>query len=261
MGMYDAAVLCVPNQVKLGLLNYLLRAGKHALVEKPLLLPDPKTAQHLNDLARSHDCIWYTSYNNRFEPNVIRLKQLLKEGMLGSFYHARLVYGNGTVQNCIGTWREGGYGVLEDLGCHLIDLIDFLFNDVSSDFLIWKASKIESQVFDHCIFATSNGKIVLECALLMWKNTFTIDVYGRLGSLHLRGLCKWGPSELLIHQRVLPSGIPIETREVVEQDDRTWHLDIREFEKRVKSRETSFVGDLRISKVLQGLVQKAADLL
>ena len=258
--MYDAAVLCVPNQVKLNLLCHLLGAGKHVLVEKPLLLPDLETAQHLNELARCHNCIWYTSYNHRFEPQVIRLKQLLEEELLGPLYHARLVYGNGTVQNCIGTWRESGYGVLEDLGCHLIDLTDFLFNYTSSEYLLWEASKVESQAFDHCVFATADRKIVLECAMTMWKNTFTVDIYGQLGSLHLRGLCKWGPSELLIHERVFPSGMPIETREVVDQEDRTWHSDVCEFEKRVMSQHTSYVTDVRISMSLQGLARQAVNL-
>jgi predicted dehydrogenase len=249
--VYDAAVLSVPTQAKLDLLRYLLGIGKHVLVEKPLIIDE---VQHLDDLARQHDCIWYTSYNHRFEPNIVRLKQLLDEGAVGALYHARLVYGNGTVQNWLGTWRESGHGVLEEVGCHLIDLTDFLFGYEGTRYLMWEASKIESQVFDHCIFATADRKIVLECATTMWKNTFAVDVYGQSGSLHLDGLCKWGPSELLIRQRVFPSGVPVEAREVVDQPDDTWQKDFDEFERWVRERQTSCISDLRISQSLHGLV-------
>ena len=250
---YDAAVLCVPTPSKLDLVRYLLQAGKHVLVEKPVLLPGVKVAQQLDGLARDHDCIWYTSYNHRFEPNVVRLNHLLGEGMIGCVYHARLVYGNGTVQNWLGTWRETGYGVLEEVGCHLIDLTDLLFG--RSIFSMWEASKVESRVFDHCFFATTDRKIVLECATTMWKNTFTIDIYGQLGSLHLNGLCKWGPSELLIRRRVFPSGVPVETREVVDQVDGTWQKDFDEFERRVEERQTSYASDLQISLILDDLAR------
>jgi scyllo-inositol 2-dehydrogenase (NADP+) len=184
----------------------------------------------------------------------------LEQGVIGPLNHARMTYGNGTVQNWIGSWRESGYGVLEDLGCHLIDLTQFVLNYTNSNYLMWQGGKIESQVMDHCIIATSDRKVVLECATTMWKNTFTIDVYGNLGSLHLNGLCKWGPSVLLIHQRVFPSGKPIETQEVVEQEDRTWHLDFDEFEKRVERQTTSYITDLNLSVILSDLGQKALTL-
>jgi scyllo-inositol 2-dehydrogenase (NADP+) len=257
---YDAAVLAVPNQVKTALLRELLAKGKHVLVEKPLLFPTPDVALELKELSGNTGAVWYTSYNHRFEPLVRRLREFLEQGVIGSLYHARMTYGNGTAQNSIGSWRESGYGVLEDLGCHLIDLTNFLFDYADSSYLVWQADKIESQVIDHCIIATSNRKVMLECATTMWKNTFTIDVYGKLGSLHLNGLCKWGPSVLLIHQRVFPSGKPIQTQEVVAEEDRTWHMDFDEFEKRVESQTISYVTDLNISMILSDLGQKASTL-
>src|SRR4051812_23459863 len=50
---YDAVVVATPNESKLALLEYFLGQGKHALVEKPLLLPDRVTFQRLQALARS----------------------------------------------------------------------------------------------------------------------------------------------------------------------------------------------------------------
>jgi predicted dehydrogenase len=260
LATYDAAVLSVPNQVKIELLHYLLAKGKHVLVEKPLLFPDLATSRALQALAGQSGAVWHTSYNHRFEPLLIRLKRLLDEGVIGRLYHARLVYGNGTVQNSIGTWRDAGWGVLEDLGCHLMDLTEFLFHYASDEYVLWEASMVESHAFDHCVFATADRQIVLECATTVWKNTFTVDVYGELGSLHLRGLSKWGPCELQVHKRVFPSGVPTETREVLEQGDRSWFLDLGEFERRVQAGITSYHSDLRISIALHRLGQEAAKL-
>ena len=125
------------------------------------MFPDCDTAAAARDLAHQTGTVWYTSYPHRFEPLIVRLKGLLEEGIIGPVYNARLVYGNGTVKNCIGTWRESGYGVLEDLGCHLIDLTEYLFNYTSCDYRAWEASCMESQVLDHCVYATADRKVVL----------------------------------------------------------------------------------------------------
>src|SRR3990172_3869655 len=72
---YDAAILAVPNQAKLELLEYFLSRGKHVLVEKPLILPDQEIGERLARLAAEHNAIWYTSFNFRFEPNVFSFKR------------------------------------------------------------------------------------------------------------------------------------------------------------------------------------------
>lgn len=254
---YDAAVLCVPNQVKIELLQRLLSMGKHVLVEKPLLFPDRKAADAAKGLSHETGAVWYTSYTLRFEPLVVRLKTLLEQEIIGEVYNAKIVYGNGTVKNSIGTWREAGYGVLEDLGCHLINLTEYLFGYTSPDYLTWQAHKFESRVFDHCLFATADRKVVLECATTMWKNKFGIDIFGQLGSLHMQGLRKWGPSEISIRKRVFPSGAPMETLESSIGEDLSWSLDFEEFEKRVESRAASYESDLQISLSLHKLMQDA----
>lgn len=248
---YDAAILSVPNAAKADLVCRLVAAGKHVLVEKPFLFSDGESARKLARIADANNAVWYTSYNLRFEPLILRARHLLENGTLGSLYHARALYGNGTVRNCIGTWRETGYGVLEDLGSHLVDLAGFLFGYDESGFLLWEASTLESKVLDHCVFASPDRRLVLECGTTFWKNDFKIDVYCEMGSLHLSGLCKWGPCQLVVRKRVYPSGEPEETTETVQMADPTWTLDIAEFEERVKLKDSSWANDLRISESLR----------
>jgi scyllo-inositol 2-dehydrogenase (NADP+) len=254
-GDYDAAVLAVPTQAKLALLEYFLGRGKYVLVEKPLLFDSRASADRLDRLARRQGAGWYTSYNHRFEPLVQTMKQRLDAGQLGSFYYGRLFYGNGTVGNVVGTWRDQGLGVLEDLGSHLLDLSRFLLGGAAEAFRPWSLERHEaSSSFDHCIIASDNSRLVLEVSFLAWKNTFTIDLFGNRGSMHLSGLPKWGPSSLIARQRVLPSGVPTEEIETLPAgEDLTWERDLEHFEAFSRASQTSVENDLWLSETLQAL--------
>lgn len=250
---YDAAVVATPNVVKLALLRELLSTGKHVLVEKPLIFSGPEEADALASLADKNGAIWYTAYNHRFEPAIVELKKRIEAGTLGEFYHGRFLYGNGTVQNIAGTWRDGGFGVIEDLGCHLIDLAEFLFDVSTPDYRLLESSANESAAVDHCVFTDRGGRLVFECATTMWKNAFSIDVFGSRGSLHLAGLRKWGEAELIARERVFPSGVPIEERWSDSGPDNSWADDFREFESRVGRRVNSRRTDSLVSEAVKRL--------
>ena len=250
LAQYDAAVLAVPNQVKISLLDFLLDHGKHALVEKPLIFPDETTAHRLQQMAQQRRVTWYTSYNFRFEPHVVRLRGLIADGSLGEVYHARMFYGYGTAGSVAGTWRDDRLGVLQDLASHLVDLTGFVFDRFGSDFLIWKRGAHELGGVDHCILATTDRRIVIECSYLSWRNRWTIEVVGARGALQMEGLTKWGTSELIIQRRRLPSGVPDETREIATAPDPTWAADLAHFEQMVTARQTSFENDLWVSRTL-----------
>jgi scyllo-inositol 2-dehydrogenase (NADP+) len=252
---YDAAILAVPNESKLTLLSYFLGCGKHVLVEKPLLFPDREGAERLAHLASQFGSVWYTSYNHRFEPLIERMHQRLSDGAIGDLYHGRFFYGNGTVRHVVGTWREQGLGVVEDLGSHLLDLSGYLLGCSGQRFVPWTLARHESSNFDHAVFASEDGRLVLEASFLSWKNTFSIDLFGERGSLHIEGLPKWGSARFVERQRVLPSGLPLEiTEAAVPGEDLTWDRDLAFFEGQIARHETSFANDNWISCTLQSLV-------
>ena len=246
---YDAAVLAVPNDVKLSLMGYFLARGKHALVEKPLIL-DAASAAELDRHARTGDAIWYTSYNFRFEPHVIALKQHVEAGTVGRVYRVRMFYGNGTAGAIAGTWRDSRLGILEDMASHLIDLAGFVFGRAGEELRVWERHAHELKGPDHCILATPDRAVVIECSFLAWKNRWRIEVTGEQGSLEMDGLTKWAGSELIIRRRRLPSGVPDETRDVLPPPDRTWVGDIAHFESLVAARRTSRDNDLWLSRAI-----------
>jgi scyllo-inositol 2-dehydrogenase (NADP+) len=246
---YDAAILAVPNDVKIELMESLLDRGKHVLVEKPLIL-DAATAADLSRRAAATGAIWYTSYNFRFEPNVIALKRHLDAGALGRLYRVRMFYGNGTAGTIAGTWRDSRYGVLEDMATHLIDLAGFVFGRFGSEFRVWERRGYELKGIDHCILASADGDLVIECSFLSWKNRWRIEVVGERGALEMDGLTKWGASTLVWWRRTLPSGVPEESREVTPGPDPTWAGDIAHFEARAAAADTSCANDLWLSRTI-----------
>ena len=255
-GSYDAALVCTPDGPKVELLTWLLGHGKHALVEKPLVAAQDGDLEALGALAHRQGAVCYTAYNHRFEPHLVSVKRLLDEDRIGRVYHCRMFYGNGTardVRNSV--WRDHGLGVIPDLASHMLDLCLFFFGRPAGDVRMWTAQRYENAAFDYFLmgFPEASPMIKLEGTLLSWRNTFGLDLIGEEGSIHVTGLCKWGPSSLIVRRRVLPSGRPGEEVETLEQPDPTWAIEYEYFKKLSVSGGTNIDNDLWINGVLNGL--------
>jgi predicted dehydrogenase len=251
---YDAACVCVPDEAKLPILRHRLRHGKHALVEKPLLGSSAEIRE-LIELARANAATCYTAYNHRFEPHIATLKGILDTGSLGSIYLARFFYGNGTARDVRNSpWRDKGLGVFSDLGSHMLDMAHFLFGPHSEPGELWSADRFENKAPDHVLFGYRGQRVLeMEATLLSWRNTFGLDLFGELGSAHINCLCKWGPSTLTVRTRVLPSGRPAETIEVLEQPDPTWELEYNYFLELCRNGGTNLENDIWIYEKIREL--------
>lgn len=247
---FDAAVITTPQDPKLELVKHFLKLKKHVLVEKPLIITS-KEGKELEKLAKENKVIWHTSYNHRFEPNIEKLNKIIKAGTLGPLYHARFVYSFGNIKERIGTWRETKYGVLEEIAPHLIDFTLNIFKYKGKDFKPLIKRKVESKIFDHWVFSTTDDKIVFETSSVTWKYIFSLDIYGQKGSVHISQLNKWGGSTLIIRKRVLPSGAPLEKIIHTQGSDITWKKDFKFFERMAKAKITSLNGDLELSEALK----------
>ncbi len=257
---YDTALVCVPDDAKLSIVKYLLSAGKHTLVEKPFLVPSLEDLKELRDLARAKKAACYTAYNHRFEPHLVRVKELLSKNLLGPLYLVKFFYGNGTARDVRqSAWRDRGAGVLTDLGSHLLDLALFLFDKKDLKLEPWRLETFENRAFDYAMIG-SQGKPLFEfeMTLLSWKNTFRVDIFGERGSIHVNGLCKWGPSILEVRKRMLPSGRPSEESETLECPDPTWEKEYAYFKKLCASGGSNLDNDIWIQSALAGLESLAS---
>lgn len=250
---FQAVIIATSKQPKLELIEYWLKKGKHVLVEKPVIL-SPKQYENFNRICKDQGVVLYTSYNLRFEPSIVKLRGLLDSNFLGTLYHAEMTYGYGNVKQLSNTWRESGYGVLDEIGSHLVDFCFYMFGYFDTSFKSINLQKVESKTLDHCVFATPDKKIIMTASALYWKNLFQINVYGEKGSIHVSGLCKWGKSTITIATRIVPAGIPTETEEVFEGSDKSWGEDINHFEQLVKQKVEYGPEDLRVSSALVNIV-------
>jgi scyllo-inositol 2-dehydrogenase (NADP+) len=256
VGDYDSALVCTPDAPKLGILRHLLENGKHLLVEKPLIGDGPEDLLELEALAKARNAVCYTAYNHRFEPHFVNLKNVLDSGRLGKIYSARFFYGNGTARDARNSpWRDQGFGVLPDLGSHLLDTILFLFGPIEGCCRPWRTDRFENRSFDRYVFGF-HGPLPVDCEMTMlsWRNTFHADVYGEMGSAHIECLCKWGPSTLTVRTRVLPSGRPPEESTTLVCADPTWKLEYEHFQSLCKAPVSNTWNDIWIQAKLQELM-------
>lgn len=250
---FDAAFVCTPEEQKIPLIEYLLAAKKHVLVEKPLLAADNVILKKLKNIAEEQNVCCYTAYNHRFEPHFVKVKEHL--GSLGKIYTCRLFYGNGTardVRNSV--WRDKEMGVLTDLGSHLLDALYYWFEREDFNFQISLSNTFENQSYDHVVL-TSKGKmlVTLEMSLLSWKNQFTCDIIGEEGSLHIDSLCKWGPATYIKRKRKLPSGRPSEEAITLIQEDTTWQREHEYFFELCKKKKNTLENDMKINAIFNNL--------
>ena len=256
---YDAALLCIPDEPKIDIINYLLSHRKHLLVEKPLFAAKPADLIRLKDLAEKNRTVCYTAYNHRFEPHFVRMREAISSGRLGRIYSIRMFYGNGTARLVRDSaWRDQGAGVLPDLGSHMLDTAHFWLGKPMDGFRIHASNCFENQAFDQVAFGNVVGKngnplLQLEVTLLSWRNHFYADVFAENGSAHINSLCKWGPSTFSIRDRKLPSGRPDEESVTLVQPDPTWALEYEHFKKLCASGVNNIDNDIWINTTLGGL--------
>ncbi len=119
MGM-DAVSIVVPTRMHRQVAIEAIEAGAHVLVEKPIA-DTVENAEAIIKTADDNDRLVMVGHIERFNPAVIKLKEIIEEGLLGKIVS-------------ISTTRVGPYnprirdvGVILDIGVHDIDIISFLY--------------------------------------------------------------------------------------------------------------------------------------
>ena len=110
---YDTVFLCVPDDEKINLIKFCIKNKKHVLIEKPLLAKSNKELNDLEIKAKRKKLIIYTAYNHRFEPGILKIRNLIQSKKLGKIYRCKIFYGNGTsyvVKK--NAWRDKKLGVI-----------------------------------------------------------------------------------------------------------------------------------------------------
>jgi len=132
-----AISVTAPNQLHAEVCIAAARAGKHIWGEKPLGRDAHETAA-IAAAARRHDVRTIVGFNYRHVPLVQHARSLIEAGELGRLTRVRGTFLADYAADAAGvfSWRferaKAGSGVLGDLMCHVVDLLEHLAGPVHS---------------------------------------------------------------------------------------------------------------------------------
>ncbi len=126
--------VCTPNGVHAAHAIQVLNAGKHALCEKPLGLSVAECG-HMIQAAEKNNRRLFAIKQNRYNPPVAAVKQLIEEGRLGKITNVQLsCFWNRNNAYYANSWKgtkDMDGGILYTQFSHFIDLLYWMVGDVA----------------------------------------------------------------------------------------------------------------------------------
>jgi predicted dehydrogenase len=245
----DVVVIATTHDVLAPISCAAIDAGKAVLVEKPAARSVRELDVVIEAAARAKVPV-RVGFNHRYHPALRKARELQEAGELGELMFVRGRYGHGARLGYEREWRadpeRSGGGELMDQGVHLIDLArSFLgpFAKVSGTArtYYWPMS-VDDNAF--LTLETAGGQVAfLHVSCTEWKNTFSLEVYGKKAKLHIEGLGGSYGLERLAFYRMLPQMGPPETTiwEYPMADD-SWNVEMAEFMDEIRRGRHSAVG-------------------
>lgn len=239
-----------------------VQAGKHVLVEKPGAI-SLKELDELAVLALKHSVLVRIGYNHRYHPAFIKAREIFQSGVLGSVMFVRGRYGQGGRIGYDREWRANpqlsGGGELIDQGVHLIDLAGIFLGEFTSVDGHTATYFWDMPVDDNAFISLRNAEgrtAWLHASCTEWKNTFSFEIYGTKGKLHVEGLGGSYGVERLYHYQMLPEmGPPDTVIYEYPRGDESWKLEMAEFFDDIYLRRTPIPG-LKEAKAALSVVEK-----
>ena len=128
-GGLDAVVVCVPPHLHAPVATASFDAGLHVYLEKPIALTVAEGEQLVAAWRRART-IGMIGFNFRFHPQVLRIRERLRDSAIGTPLGVRAIFS--ILPHELPEWkraRRDGGGVLLDLASHHIDLVHYLLDD------------------------------------------------------------------------------------------------------------------------------------
>lgn len=126
----DVLHICTPHYLHPEMALYAAKKGVNILTEKPMAIR-LEDAYAMHKAAKDHHVILQVSFQNRYNPGSLLIKETLASGELGKIFSARfLVAWNRSDEyysksEWKGTWDKEGGGVMIDQAIHTLDLMNW----------------------------------------------------------------------------------------------------------------------------------------
>jgi len=179
-----------------------LRSGKNVLVEKPLSLTLSDCESVIKE-AEKQDRKLGVGYMMRFHGLHQQLRAMISEGRIGKpvLGRAQLSCWYPPME---GAWRQnpeqGGGGSLIDMGNHLIDLLEYIFQSLVTEINCFTGNLIQSYSAEDSALTTvrfQNGALGVIGAFFSIPDNSSrnlLEVYGSAGSVLAEGTIGQGPA-------------------------------------------------------------------
>ena len=187
----DAVIIATPHPSHLEIALKAASAGKHILVEKPMAVT-PSEADAMIAAAHNAKVKLGVLFNQRFKPDVRKMRELLDQGAIGKLYRTSLVHATMRTQDYYdrlawrGTWRDEGGGVLLNQGIHSIDLFQWLSGMPQSLYGRMRAYKHQIEVEDYAsalLEYTGGIHGMLHCNTIQAPTQVRIELWGEQGAV------------------------------------------------------------------------------
>lgn len=130
---FDVASICTPNGLHFPQSIALLKAKKHVLCEKPIALSADQVGEMIIT-AEKNNVRLFAVKQNRFNPPVVKLKELIAENALGNISSIQLnCFWNRNEEYYTNSWKGSldlDGGTLYTQFSHFIDLLYWFFGDI-----------------------------------------------------------------------------------------------------------------------------------
>lgn len=123
----DAVSVCTYNGTHAECTIYALQKGVHVLLEKPMCVT-LEEAVEIRKAELKSGKILSIGFQPRYNPNMIKLKEIVQSGVLGKIYYIQTGGGRRRgIPTPFGTTfiekETGGIGALGDIGCYSLDMV------------------------------------------------------------------------------------------------------------------------------------------
>lgn len=217
----DVVCICTPSGLHASQAITAARAGKHALVEKPMAL-DLEDAEAMIQAFSKNDRLLGVALQRRAQPMFQKIHQAVSAGDLGDLTTGLVTIPYQRTQDYFdqapwrGTWSLDGGGVIMNQGIHLVDLLVWFMGDPVEIRAFGGTLEHRIEVEDTLTASLrfKNGAMASVTATTTAAPGFPhrVEIYGRRGGIQVEGesIAGWrlvDPGQA----RVTP--LPVETRD------------------------------------------------
>lgn len=233
----DVVIISTPNAYLLPVSVAALESGKHVLIEKPMGR-NVEEARSIMEAAQSAQRVVKIGFNHRYHPAIEQAHQRFAAGEIGELRSIRARYGHGGRPGYEREWRGdpslAGGGELTDQGVHVLDLLLWFAGEPQDVYAVlqtavWPIAPLEDNGF--ALLRYPAGVVAsFHTSWTQWKNLFSFEIYGTLGSLTIEGLGKsYGVERLIVAKRRLEGGVPEMEEIAFDGEDLSWANEWEDF--------------------------------